>query len=90
MQEHIKPREPEPLWHALLLQVASCKNEDVMSDLDGTLKIKVDCMERFAQAVARECISLGDALHSQSTYGPTAHGIRQVTDAIGARFGLGE
>ena len=58
MQEHIKPQEVEPAWHALLMQVASCKNEDVMVGLDGTLKIKPDCMELFAQAVVRDCVEV--------------------------------
>lgn len=83
MQEHIKQRETEPIWHALLMQVASCKNEDVMIDLDGTLKIKADCMERFAQAVARECAQIvGDA--PMSSY----RALEMAQNAIRARFGL--
>lgn len=82
-KEHIKPRETEPIWYALLMQVASCKNEDVMAGLDGTLKIKADCMERFAQAVARECKKIAD----DSDYGPIQH---HIGDQISARFGLGE
>ena len=86
MQERIKPREVEPVWHALLMRVASSKNEDVMVGLDGALTIKVDCMERFAQAVARDIIA---ACHERDLWcmdDPAA----TVEDVIRARYGLGE
>lgn len=89
MQERIKPREVEPVWHALLMRVASSKNEDVMVGLDGALTIKVDCMERFAQAVARECAEICRELANTD-----AHDYNEVrsdcAQAIRARFGLGE
>ena len=45
-----------------------------------------DAMARFAQAVARECCQVVD-VHPY-WLGPTAK--RELTDAIRARFGLGE
>ena len=104
MQERIKPREVEPVWHALLMRVASSKNEDVMVGLDGALTIKVDCMERFAQAVARECASTAtmysinkNEIHPDIPFDQMsdqakaiAHATCQyVANAIRARFGLG-
>ena len=83
MQDRIKELEVEPTWSKILSSVASCANEDVMVGLDGTLKIKADCMERFAQSVARECQQIADTTIEQG--GECAH---NTANAIRARFGI--
>lgn len=97
LKERVKAQEKPPQWFVLLKSVASCENEDVMMHMDGSMTIKPDCMERFAQAVARDCASEVESsaaiIDHPSCYmgGPSNGATRkaaQIADAIRARYGL--
>lgn len=91
LKDRVKEQEKPPQWFVLLESVVSCKNEDVMVHLDGSMTIKPDCMERFAQAVARECAQ--QAYISEQIAGhfgnPAGRDFaRSIADSIRARFGV--